>query len=94
MTVHDVFEAVVDLNRAVAIGMRDGADAGLARIEAVLERGGLDHYHLAHAARADMQRRLGLVGAARNSYDRALALARQPADRRFIEGRLARLPIT
>lgn len=82
---------VVALNRAAAVGMRDGPEAGLAAIEAVLEQGGLDGYHLAHAARADMQRRLGLADAARLSYQRALKLARQPAERRFLEARLAQL---
>jgi RNA polymerase sigma-70 factor, ECF subfamily len=79
---------VVTLNRAVAIGMRDGPEAGLAAIEAVLGEGGLDAYHLAHAARADMQRRLGLNEAARASYQRALALTRQPAEQRFLQSRL------
>lgn len=82
---------VVALNRAAAVGMRDGPAAGLTAIEAVLGQGGLDDYHLAHAARADMQRRLGLVDAARASYQRALEIARQPAERRFLEARLARL---
>ncbi|RWN41812.1 MAG: RNA polymerase sigma factor [Mesorhizobium sp.] len=79
------------LNRAAAIGMRDGPQAGLAEIEAVMAQGGLDGYHLAHAARADMQRRLGLTEAARTSYRRAIELTRQPAERRFIEGRLGQL---
>ena len=79
---------VVALNRAAAVGMRDGPQAGLAAIEAVLEDGGLDTYHLAHAARADMQRRLGLTEAAAASYRRALDLARQPAERRFLQKRL------
>ena len=82
---------VVALNRAAAIGMRDGPEAGLATIEAVLTRGGLDDYHPAHAARADMQRRLGLAEAARTSYRRALELTRQPADRRFLQARLDEL---
>ncbi len=82
---------VVALNRAAAIGLRDGAGAGLAAIEAVLERGELDLYPLAHAARADMQRRLGLTEAARASYRRAAELTRQPAERRFLEARLAAL---
>jgi RNA polymerase sigma-70 factor (ECF subfamily) len=82
---------VVALNRAAAIGMRDGPEAGLAAIEAVLAQGGLDDYHLAHAARADMQRRLGLAEAARASYQRALELTRQPAERRFLQARLAQL---
>ena len=82
---------VVALNRAAALGMHDGPETGLAAIEAVLEQGGLDDYHLAHAARADMQRRLGLVGAAQVSYQRALELARQPAERRFLQSRLAQV---
>lgn len=82
---------VVALNRAAAVAMRDGPAAGLAAIDEVLSRGGLDDYHLAHAARADMQRRLGLVDDARASYQRALELARQPAERRFLEARLAHL---
>ena len=82
---------VIALNRAVAVGMRDGPGAGLASIDAVLEQGGMDDYHLAHAARADMQRKLGLVDAARASYQRALAVVRQPAERRFLERRLAGL---
>ena len=83
--------SVVALNRAVAIGMRDGPEAGLTNIEAVLARGRLDDYHLAHAARADMQRRLGLTGAARASYQRALELTRQPAELRFLRQRLTQL---
>lgn len=82
---------VIALNRAVAIGMRDGPDAGLTHIDAVLARGRLDDYHLAHAARADMQRRLGLTEAARASYQRALELTRQPAERRFLQLRLTQL---
>ena len=82
---------VVALNRAAAVGMRDGPQAGLAAIEAVLGQGQLDNYHLAHAARADMQRRLGLADEARASYRRALELARQPAERRFLEARLVQL---
>jgi RNA polymerase sigma-70 factor (ECF subfamily) len=82
---------VVALNRAAALGMRDGPEAGLAAIEAVLGQGGLDSYHLAHAARADMQRRLGLSEAARNSYQRALELTRQPAERRFLQAHLNQL---
>ena len=82
---------VVALNRAVALGMRDGPEIGLSAIEAVLMEGGLDGYHLAHAARAEMQRRLGLAEAARASYQRALELTRQPAERRFLQSRLAQL---
>jgi len=82
---------VAALNRAVAIGMRDGPDNGLASIDAVLGEGGLDAYHLAYAARADMQRRLGLTDAARASYRRALELTQQAAERRFLLARLAEL---
>ena len=82
---------VVALNRAVAIGMRGGPETGLSAIDAAIDEGGLDNYHLAHAARADMQRRLGLSAAARASYQRALALVQQPAERRFLEMRLASL---
>jgi RNA polymerase sigma-70 factor, ECF subfamily len=82
---------VVALNRAAAIAMRDGPQAGLAAIETIMAQGRLDGYHLAHAARADMQRRLGLTEAAKTSYQRALELTRQPAERRFIERRLSQL---
>ncbi|MGH8175408.1 MAG: hypothetical protein ACREV5_03990 [Steroidobacter sp.] len=82
---------VVALNRAVEIGMRDGPDAGLLMIEKVSSEGGLDDYHLAHAARADMQRRLGLADAARASYHRALELTHQSAERRFLQARLTEL---
>jgi len=82
---------VIALNRAVAIGMRDGAEAGLASLDAVMVQDGMGDYHLAHAARADMQRRLGLIDAAQASYHRALAVARQPAERRFLEKRLAQI---
>src|SRR5204862_2125858 len=79
---------VVALNRAVALGMRDGPEAGLSAVERALAEGGLDGYHLAHAARAELQRRLGLREPARASYQRALELARQPAERRFLQARL------
>lgn len=79
---------VVALNRAVALGMRDGAATGLAAINSIMGQSSLDAYHLAHAARADMQRRLGLTEAARASYQRALDLTRQPAERRFLQSRL------
>ncbi|SEB64656.1 RNA polymerase, sigma subunit, ECF family [Nitratireductor aquibiodomus] len=80
---------VVALNRAAAISMRDGAETGLAAIDAAMADGCLDAYHLAHAARADMLRRLGRDVEAKNAYRRALALARQSAERRFLERRLA-----
>jgi RNA polymerase sigma-70 factor, ECF subfamily len=82
---------VVELNRAVAVAMRDGPEAGLGLIDAILARGELADYHLAHAARADLCRRLGRSGQARASYERALALARQEPERRFLERRLAEL---
>jgi RNA polymerase sigma-70 factor (ECF subfamily) len=83
---------VVELNRAAAVGMRDGPLAGLALIEAILARGELGDYHLAHSARADMCRRLGRTAQARASYERALGLTRQEPERRFLERRLAELP--
>ena len=82
---------VVALNRAAALSMHDGPEAGLAAIEVAMGQGGLDAYHLAHAARADMQRRLGLTDAARASYRRALELTPQAAERRFLHRRLAAL---
>jgi RNA polymerase sigma-70 factor (ECF subfamily) len=82
---------VVELNRAVAVAMRDGPAAGLALVDAILERGQLASYHFAHAARADLCRRLGRVADARDSYARALELVRQDSERRFLERRLAAL---
>jgi RNA polymerase sigma-70 factor (ECF subfamily) len=82
---------VVELNRAVAIAMRDGPTAGLELIDALLKRGELADYHLVYAARADLCRRLGLKSEARAAYEQALALARQEPERRFLEGRLAEL---
>jgi len=82
---------VVELNRAVAVAMRDGPLAGLALIEAILQRGDLVDYHLAHSARADLCRRLGKSAEARTSYERALSLARQEPARRFLERRLREL---
>jgi RNA polymerase sigma-70 factor (ECF subfamily) len=82
---------VVELNRAVAMAMRDGPVAGLALIDAILARGDLENYHLAHAARADLCRRLGRTADARASYERALALTRQEPERRFLERRLGEL---
>ena len=83
--------AVVALNRAVAVAMRDGPEAGLALVDALLERGALADYRLAHAARADLCRRLGRSSEAREAYRRALALTGQAAERRFLERRLAEL---
>ena len=82
---------VVELNRAVAVAMRDGPAAGLILIDAILARGELADYRLAHAARADLCRRLGRTADARAAYERALTLTRQDTERRFIERRLAEL---
>lgn len=82
---------VTELNRAVAVAMRDSPAAGLLQVDAILERGELHDYHLAHAARADLCRRLGRVDEARASYERALALAEQEPERRFLERRLREL---
>src|SRR5574342_511352 len=82
---------VVELNRAVAVAMRDGPEAGLVLIDSVLALGDMAEYHLAHSARADLCRRLGRSAEARTSYQRALALARQEPERRFLERRLAEL---
>jgi RNA polymerase sigma-70 factor (ECF subfamily) len=82
---------VVQLNRAVAIAMRDGPEAGLAHIDAVLEHGELANYYLAHSARADMFRRLDRTAEARASYEKALALTQQEPERRFLARRLEEL---
>jgi RNA polymerase sigma-70 factor (ECF subfamily) len=83
---------VVELNRAAAVAMRDGPVAGLVLIDAILARGDLVNYHLAHAARADLCRRLGRTAEARASYKRALDLTRQEPERRFLARRLGALP--
>ena len=82
---------VVELNRAVAIAMRDGPEAGLAHIDAVLEHGELANYYLAHSARADMYRRLGRTAEARSSYEKALALTQQEPERQFLQERIRQL---
>src|SRR4030095_2444581 len=82
---------VVELNRAVAVAMRDGPAAGLALIDAILARGDLGDYHLAHSARADLCRRLGRTADARTSYERALGLTRLEPERRFLERRIEEL---
>jgi RNA polymerase sigma-70 factor (ECF subfamily) len=82
---------VVELNRAVAVAMRDGPEYGLELIDAILARGDLTDYHLAHAARADLCRRLGRTAEARVAYQRALELARQEPEKRFLERRLRAL---
>jgi RNA polymerase sigma-70 factor, ECF subfamily len=82
---------VVQLNRAVAIAMRDGPDAGLAHIDAALEHGELANYYLAHSARADMYRRLGKTAEARACYEKALALTQQEPERQFLQERIRQL---
>jgi RNA polymerase sigma-70 factor (ECF subfamily) len=82
---------VVELNRAVAVAMRDGPRAGIALIDDILARGELEDYYLAHSARADFYRRLGEVEQARASYEKALALARPEVARRFLTRRLQEL---
>jgi RNA polymerase sigma-70 factor (ECF subfamily) len=82
---------VVELNRAVAVAMRDGPHVGLELIDGILARGQLSEYHLAHAARADLGRRLGRAAEARAAYEAALALVKQEPERRFLESRLREL---
>jgi RNA polymerase sigma-70 factor (ECF subfamily) len=82
---------VVDLNRAVAIAMRDGPEAGLTHIDAVMENGELANYYLAHSARAELYRRLGRNAEARASYERALALTQQGPERQFLQARILQL---
>jgi RNA polymerase sigma-70 factor (ECF subfamily) len=82
---------VIELNRAVALAMRDGAEAGLSRIDTIMARGDLEIYYLAHAARADLCRRLGRTTEARTAYERALSLTQQEPERRFLERRLTEL---
>ena len=84
---------VIELNRAVAVAMRDGPAAGLALVDAILARGDLVEYRFAHAARADFCRRLGRAADAQASYQRALALTRQEPERRFLERRIAELGV-
>ena len=83
---------VVELNRAAAVAMRDGPLAGLTLIDAILARGDLADYHLAHSARADLCRRLGRTAEARAAYERALQLTQQEPERRFLERRVSELP--
>jgi RNA polymerase sigma-70 factor (ECF subfamily) len=82
---------VVHLNRAVAIAMRDGPEAGLVQIDALLAQGELANYYLAHSARAELYRRLGRTDEARASYEKALALTQQEPERQFLEGRIRQL---
>jgi RNA polymerase sigma-70 factor (ECF subfamily) len=82
---------VIELNRAVAVALRDGPAAGIALIDEILSRGELADYHLAHAARADLFRRLGDKTSAVASYERALALVQQEPERQFLQRRIAEL---
>ncbi|GJL56191.1 MAG: RNA polymerase subunit sigma-24 [Nitrospirales bacterium] len=82
---------VIELNRAVAVAMRDGPLVGLSLIDAILARGDLQNYHLVHAARADLCRRLERTAEARVSYERALSLTKQDPERRFLHRRLTEL---
>jgi RNA polymerase sigma-70 factor (ECF subfamily) len=82
---------IVELNRAVAVAMRDGPAMGLQLVDDLLTDGELANYHLAHAARADLCRRLGKYADARVSYEKALALTKQEPERRFLEKRLTEL---
>jgi RNA polymerase sigma-70 factor (ECF subfamily) len=84
---------VAHLNRAVAIAMRDGPEAGLTHIDAVLQDGQLANYYLAHSARADMYRRLGRTAEARSSYEKALALTPQEPERQFLKERIRQLKL-
>ena len=83
---------VIDLNRAVAVAMRDGPAEGLALIDAILSNGDLQDYHLAHSARGELCRKLGRMAEARTSYKRALELTRQEPERQFLQRRLGSLP--
>jgi len=82
---------VIELNRAVAVAMRDGPLAGLQEVEAILARGELLDYHLAHSARGEFCRRLGRGEDARVAYEKALSLTQQIPEKRFLESRLAEL---
>jgi len=82
---------VIELNRAAAVAMRDGPEHGLALIDAILARGDLQDYHLAHAARADLFRRLGRKADAARAYERALELTVEEPERRLIARRLREL---
>jgi RNA polymerase sigma-70 factor, ECF subfamily len=82
---------VVQLNRAVAVAMCDGPEAGLTQIDVLLEQGELANYYLAHSARADMYRRLGRTAEARSSYEKPLALTQQEPERQFLQKRIRQL---
>ena len=82
---------MVQLNRAAAIAMCEGPEAGLTHIDAVLEHGELTNYYLAHFARADMYRRLGRTAEVRASYEKALALTQQEPERQYLQERIRQL---
>jgi RNA polymerase sigma-70 factor (ECF subfamily) len=82
---------VVELNRAVAVAMRDGPAAGLALLDAILERGELAEYHLAHAARGEFLRQLGDFDGAKSALERARELTSQTTEREFLAGKLREL---
>lgn len=82
---------IIQLNRAVAVAMRDGPEAGLVLIDPLLDQRGLGRYHLAHAAKADLLRRLGRLAEAKASYEIALALTQQEPEQRFVKRRLAEI---
>jgi RNA polymerase sigma-70 factor (ECF subfamily) len=83
---------IVELNRAVAVAMRDGPGAGLALVDGLLAGDELAEYRLAHAARADLCRRLGRSAEARDAYQRALELTHLQPERQYLQRRLAELP--
>ena len=89
----EIHPSPVELNRAVAIAMCDGPEAGLMLIDAVLEQGELANYYPAHSARADMYRRLGRTAEARSSYEKALALTQQEPERQFLQERIRQLKL-
>ncbi len=91
LLLHATPSPVVELNRAVALAMRDGPAAGLAVTDELLARGELPEYHLLHAARADFCRRLGRVDEAREAYRTALALAQLEPEKRFLQRQLSEL---
>jgi len=82
---------VVELNRGIAVAMRDGPETGLILVDALLDRGELADYHPAHAVRADLNRRLGRTSEAVSSYRRALALSRQEPERRYLRKQVAEI---
>jgi RNA polymerase sigma-70 factor (ECF subfamily) len=92
LTIHP--SPIVELNRAVAVAMRDGPDAALALMDSLLTADELSNYHLAHAAKADLLRRAGRTAEAAAAYELALSLARQEPEIRFLRRRLLELQAT